>query len=211
MRRNGEGRDVPPRGPAQNRHQRGLGQARDLPDRRDPPAVELVGGHRPDAPEPLDRQRVEKGQLAVGLHHEQTVGLGHATCHLGEELGPGHPDRDGQTDPLEDVAPQPHGDLGGCARDPSQPADVEERFVDGQPLYQRRRLLEDLEDRLARIRVGRHPRFDHDCSRAHPTGARSSHRRADAVRPGLVAGREHDTPADDHGPSAEARVVSLLD
>ena len=37
----------------------------------------------------------------------------------------------------------------------SQPADVEERLVDRQPLDQRRRVVEDLEDRLARLRVGR--------------------------------------------------------
>ena len=34
---------------------------------------------------------------------EQTIGLGHAACHLGEELGPGHPDGDGQPDPLADI------------------------------------------------------------------------------------------------------------
>jgi hypothetical protein len=31
------------------------------------------------------------------------------------------------------------------------------------------------------------------------------------VRLGLVAGREHDTATDDHGPAAQPRVVALLD
>ena len=86
-------------------------------DGPDPTVVELPGGHRPDAPEPLDRERVEKGQLAVGRHDEQAVGLGHAARDLGEELRPRDADRDRQADLLEDVAPQPHGDLGGRARD----------------------------------------------------------------------------------------------
>ena len=118
----GERVEVPARRPAEHRDERRLGELGDLADGRDPPVAELVGGHRPDAPEPLDRERVEEGQLAVGRHHQQAVGLGHAARHLGEELRPGHADRDGQADPLADLAPQPHGDLGRRARDPPQPA-----------------------------------------------------------------------------------------
>ena len=72
----------------------------------------------PDAPEPLDRQRVEERQLAVGRHDEQAVGLGHAARHLGEELGARHADGDRQPDLLEHLAPQPRGDLRRRARDP---------------------------------------------------------------------------------------------
>ena len=49
-------------------------------------------------------ERVEEGQLAVGRHHQQAVGLGHAARHLGQELGAGDADGDGQADPLEHVA-----------------------------------------------------------------------------------------------------------
>ncbi len=94
------------RRPTEHRDQRRLGEPSDLADGLDPPVAELAGGYRPDAPEPFDRQRVEKGQLAVGRHRQQTVGLGHAARDLGEELGPGHPDGDGQTNPLADVASQ---------------------------------------------------------------------------------------------------------
>ena len=52
----------------------------------------------------------------------------------------GHPDGDGQPHPLADLAPQPHGDLGGRARDAPEPADVQERLVDRESLDQRRRL-----------------------------------------------------------------------
>ena len=54
------------------------------------------------------------------------------------------------------------GDLHRRAGDPPQPADVEERLVDRQPLDQRRGVLEDLEHRLAGLGVRRHPRVDHD-------------------------------------------------
>ena len=131
------------------------------PTRRDPALAQLVGGDRADAPQPLDRQRVQEGELAAGRHHEQAVGLGHAAGHLGQELGPRHADRDRQADALEDLAAQAHGDVHRRPGDPAHPADVEERLVDREPLDQRGRVVEDLEHRLARLRVGGHPRRDH--------------------------------------------------
>ena len=47
--------------------------------------------------------------------------------------------------------------------------------------------------------------------RAEPPRLRAAHRRADAVRLRLVARGEHDAPADDHRPAAQARIVALLD
>ena len=94
------------------RDERRLGQLGDLADGPDPALAELPAGHRPDAPEPLDRERVEERQLAVGRHDEQSVRLGHAARHLGEELRPRDADRDRQPDLLAHLAPQPHGDLG---------------------------------------------------------------------------------------------------
>ena len=52
---------------------------------------------------------------------------------------------------------------------------------------------------------------DHDRLRAQPAGPCAAHRSADAVGLGLVAGRKHDTAADDHGAAAQARIVALLD
>ena len=54
-------------------------------------------------------------------------------------------------------------------------------------------------------------RCDHDRLGAEPAGLRAAHRRFDAVRLCLVARCEHHAAADDHGPSAQARIVSLLD
>ena len=47
--------------------------------------------------------------------------------------------------------------------------------------------------------------------RAEAAGLAAAHRGADAVGPGLVAGREHDSRPDDRRPAAQATIVSLLD
>src|SRR5439155_926341 len=80
------------------------------------------------------RERVEKAELAARRHHQEPVGLGHRAGNLGEELGAGYPDRDGETDALADLAPQPRGDLGRRARDPLEAANIEERLVDRESL-----------------------------------------------------------------------------
>ena len=114
-----------------------------------------------DAPEPLDRERVEERELAVRRDQEQAVRLGDAARHLGEELRPGDADGDRQADTLAYVVPQPCRDLGGRARDPLHPAHVEKRLVDREPLDERGRVVEHPEHRLARLGVGRHARRDH--------------------------------------------------
>jgi hypothetical protein len=96
--------EMPARGPTEHRDERRLCQPRHLADLPDPTVTELVGGHGPDAPEALDRQRVQEFELSLRRHEQDAVGLGDAARHLGQELGPRHPDRDGQTDPLEDGA-----------------------------------------------------------------------------------------------------------
>ena len=202
---------MPARPPTEHRHERLLGHTGDLADGGDPPVAELLGGDGSDPPESFDRQRVEEGQLAVGWHHQEAVGLGHAARHLGQELGAGHPDGDRQPDPLEDVAAQPHGDVAGGAREAPQPADVEEHLVDRQPFDQRGGVVEHLEHRLAGLRVGRHPGLDHDGPRAHPAGLGATHRGAHSVGLGLVAGRQHDPRTDDHRSAPQPGRIPLLD
>ena len=107
----GQSVEVAAGGTAEHGHQHRLRKPRDLADCPDPTVVELVGGDRPDTPEPLDRERVQEGELAIGRHHEQAVGLGDAARNLGEELRPRHPDRNREADPFADVAPQALGDL----------------------------------------------------------------------------------------------------
>jgi len=141
----GEGVEVPARRSPEHRDERRLFALGDLADGGDPPFAQLPGGDRTDPPESLDRERVEKGELAVRRHHEPIVRLGHPAGDLGEELGPRHPDRDRQTDPLADLSPQPCGDLRRRARDPLEPAHVEERLIDREPLDERRGPFKDLD------------------------------------------------------------------
>ena len=97
------------------------------------------------------------------------------------------------------------------ARRCGEPADVEERLVDGEALDERRRVVEHREDRLARLGVRRHPRRDDDRVRAQAARLAAAHRRAHAVRLRLVARGEHDPAADDDRPAAQSRIVALLD
>jgi hypothetical protein len=203
--------EVPARCPPEHRDERGLRQPGHVRDGREPARAELAGGDRADPPEPLDGERMQEVELALGRHDEQAVGLGDAARHLGEELRPGHADRDGQTDPLAHLAAQARGDLRRGAREALHAPHVEERFVDRQPFDERRRVLEHPVHRLARLGVCRHARLDDDRLRAQAPRLRSAHRRSDAVGLRLVARREHDAGAHDHGPAAQARVVALLD
>jgi hypothetical protein len=86
--------EVSPRGPTEQCDQRCLGELGDLTDRGEPKGTELRRRHRPDTPEPLDRERMKEGELAVGRHHEQTVRFGHPTRHLRKEFRPRYSDRD---------------------------------------------------------------------------------------------------------------------
>ena len=90
------------------------------------------------------------------------------------------------------------GDLQRCAGDSLHSADVEEGFVDREPLDGRGGVLEERVEGPARLRVRGHSRADDDRVRAEPSGLASAHRRPDAVRLCLVAGGEHDAAADDH-------------
>lgn len=60
---------------AENRHEGWLREQGDLADGPDPAITQPPGGRRPDAPEPLDRQRVEKGELALGRATSRPSGL----------------------------------------------------------------------------------------------------------------------------------------
>jgi hypothetical protein len=112
----GECVQVPARRSTEQRNERRFGELGDLTDGRDPDASELRRRRRPDTPEPLDRQWMKKGELAPRRHQEQPVWFGDTARDLCEELRPRDPDRDRQADPLADLALQPHGDLGWCAR-----------------------------------------------------------------------------------------------
>ncbi len=154
---------------------------------------------------------MEEAELVIGWHDQEAVGLRHRARDLCEELRPRDANRDRETDLVEDPLPQPSRDLRRLPGEAFEPSNVEERLVDREALHERRRVLEDREDGLARLRVGGHPRRHDDCVRAESARLAAAHRRLDAVRLRLVAGREHDSAADDHGSPAQARIIALLD
>ena len=106
---------------AEERHERVLGQRRDIADGDETGRAELARGHRPDAPELLDGEWVEEIELAVGRHDEQPVGLRDRTRNLGQELRPGNPDRDRKPDVLADVVAKPDGDFAWRPGEPLHP------------------------------------------------------------------------------------------
>jgi hypothetical protein len=141
---------------------------------------------------------VQERELAVGRDEEQPVRFRDGAGDLGEELRARDPDGDRQADLLADSRLQSRRDLERRPGDALHAVDVEERLVDRQPFDERRRILEDTVERLARLRVRAHARPHHDRVRAEPASLAAAHRRAHAVRLRLVARGEHHPAADDH-------------
>jgi hypothetical protein len=198
-------------GGTEYRPQRTLAEFGQLTDAGDALLVQRARGDVADTPESLHRQRMQELQFAVRRDQPQPVGLGDGAGHLGEELGAGDAHRDGQADPVADLRAQPRRDGDRLARDPAQPADVEKGLVDGDSLHYGRGVAEDLEDGLARLGVGRHPRWHHDRVRAQPARLPAVHRGAHPECLRLIARRQHHAAADDHRLAAQPRVVTLLD
>lgn len=173
--------------------------------------VQLVGGHRAHTPQPAHRQRMQKCQFPIRRHQEQSVGLGLLAGDLGEELSPGHSDGDGQADLLTHVGAQPRRDLDRGPAEPAQPADIEERLVHRERFHHRCAMAKHREHRLAGPGVCAHPRRHHHGVWTQPARLSATHRGAHAVGLGLVAGRQHDSAADDHRAAPQCGVVTLLD
>ena len=198
----GDGVQVGPgRGP-ERRDEREPGQLGEVADGLDAELVQAPGRGRADAPEALDGQRVEEGALVVGRDDQQAVGLRGPAGHLRERLGPRDPDRQGQPDALANAPPQGRGDLLRRSADVLEPGDVEEGLLHREPLDHRRGLGELVEERLAGLDVGVEAGRNRDQVRAQPPRLAPAHRPADAVAPGLVAGRHHHPLADATGARA---------
>ena len=130
-------------------------------------------------------------ELPPGRHQEQPVGLRDPLATFARNLVLATPTVIASPTSSRTRAPQLHGDLERRAGDPPQPAHVEERLVDRDPLDHRRGVVEDLEDRLARLRVGR-IRGGTTTACGHSRRAcRAAHRACDPERLGLVARGEH--------------------
>ena len=194
------------RGAAEQRVERGSPVRR--PARRPsrcPARVQLARrspARRPTAARPGSGCR--NASSRVGRDDEQPVRLRDRARDLGEELRPRDADRDREPDLARARRARSRAAISrGVPASRSMPAHVEERLVDREPLDERRRVLEDREDRLARLGVGGHARRHDDRVRAEPPRLPAAHRRAHAERLRLVARGEHDAAADDHRPAAQ--------
>src|SRR6478672_12175297 len=106
------------RGGAEDAFEVGPRHAGELARGGDPDAVEPDGGRRPDPPDPLDREWVKEGELVPGWDEEEPVGLGDCAGDLGEVLGAGDADGEGQAQALPGGAAEANADLPRCAGDP---------------------------------------------------------------------------------------------
>ena len=191
--------------------QRRLRELRHLPDRRDPARVQLARGDLADAPQRLDRQRMQERELASGGTTSSPSGFATPDATLARNFVRATPTVIGSPTFSRTRDTQTSRDLRRRARDPPHSAHVDERLVDRQPLHQRRRVLEDREHVLAGLRVGLEARRHDDGLRAQALGRPAAHRGLDPEGLRLV-GRGQDHPApDDHRLAQQPRVVALLD
>jgi hypothetical protein len=173
--------------------------------------VELPRCYLADAPDLLDRQRMEEVELLTGRHVQEPVGLGHAARHLRDDLRRRDADRQREAELLTDGLLEACGDLERRPGDPLQPAHVEERLLEPHALDDRGRVTKHVEQRLARLDVRIEPGRDDDQLGAEPPCPAAAHRTPHAVPARLVARRHQDAAADRNRPAAQARVVPLLD
>ena len=182
------------------------------PTVRRPRSWSFAGRHAPDTPQPLDRQRMEEAELVVRRHDEEPVRLRDGARHLREELRPRDADRDREADLVEDPLAASRAAIsgGGPARRSSPRTSRNASSIES-PSTSGVVSSKTAKTALLASRVGGHPRRHDDRVRAEPPRLAAAHRGLDAVRLRLVAGREHDAAADDHGPPAQPRIVALLD
>ena len=195
----GQGVEVAARGPTEHRHQRGLGQ-RGRPRRpsRMPRSWSLAAVTGPTPHSRSTGSGCRKASSPSGGTTSSPSGLATPLATLARNLVRATPTVMAQADPLEHLAPQPHGDLRRRARDPPQAADVEEGLVDGEALDEGRGVVEHLEHRLAGLGVGRASAARRRRRAGHSRRAwRAAHGRAHAEGLGLVAGGQHHAAAHD--------------
>ncbi|ESW64867.1 hypothetical protein X771_24470 [Mesorhizobium sp. LSJC277A00] len=168
-------------------------------------------GRRADAPHQADRQIMQEGKFGVRIDHHQAVGLGHLRGDLGQMLGARHADRDRQAELCPDAPTHRGGDLGRRPEQMRAAGDVGKGFIDGNPLDQRREIVEHLDGGVAQPLIVGEMAADEDQSGAKLARALSGHAAAHAENPGFVGSGKHDAAADGDRLAPERRVEQLLD
>src|SRR5690606_26624562 len=115
----------------------------DLVDAEASKPLAHLGAH---PPKPLDRQGCEKFDLGPGQHLCEAVGLAVGARNLGHELVGGDADRAAETHPLAHRSSDRLGAPPWGPKEPLGAAEIQERFVQAQPLDERAELPKDIED-----------------------------------------------------------------
>ena len=197
-------------GAAEQRHELVLASRATCADGRDPVRVQLAGGDRADAPQPLDRQRMQERELGAGGTTSRPSGFATALATLARNLVGATPTVIG--------SPTSSSTRAAAARR-SRAASRRSAACRGRRGTPRRSTA----PRPAASCRGRRrtppcsppstppSAADHDRVRAQPPRPPPAHRRPHPARLRLVAGRQHHAAADDHRPAAQPRIVALLD
>jgi hypothetical protein len=93
----------------------------------------------------------------------------------------------------------------------SAAGNIGESFVDGNPLDERREIIEHLDDGVAEPLVVAEMTADEDQLRTKLAGPPARHAAADSESLGFIRGGKHDPATDGDGLAAQRRVEQLLD
>ena len=200
---------------AQARGERTRVRARQLPDRPDTGGVHPLERHPSHAPEPLDRQRIEKIAEMLRAEAQQAVRFRQVAQDLRDHLGRREADRHDQAGLIEHPAPERARHVNRRAEQLLCAGQIDKGFVERQRLDDRTETFENLADFARDLDIAAHPAADKDSIGTELAGLRSRHRGAHAIFPRFVRGRGHDpaqaAAADDYGLSAQLGTVENLD
>jgi hypothetical protein len=159
---------------------------RQLPDGMDVHLGQPRRGDRPDAPQQLDRQVVQKIELSGGIDNQQAIGFGDLRGNLRQVLGAGHADRDRKTKLRPHTAAYCARDFSGRAEQMRASRDVGEGLVDGNPLHERGEIIEHLDGGIAQPLVVLEMAIDEDQLRTKLSRPPPGHAAANAEGLGLI-------------------------
>ena len=181
-----------------------------LPDGVNARIVEATFCRWPDAPDQTDRKRVEKVALVRRGHSNDAVRLGHLRSHLGEVLGAGDANGQGEADLVADTSADCHGDICRCSKEMDGAGNVEECLIDRHPLNPGREVVKDRHDSVTELLVAAELATDEKEITTKLAGPPPGHAAADAVTPGFIRRREHHAAADRDGSVPQRWVQQLL-
>ena len=143
-------------------------------------------GDRAHAPHQLDRQVVKEIELGVGIDNHQPVGLGHLRGNFRQVLGARHADRDWKADLCPHTAPYRACNFSRRTEEMGAPRDVGKGLVDGNPLDQRREIIEHVDGSITQPLVILEMAADKDQLRTKLARPPSRHAAADSKGLGFV-------------------------